>query len=210
MKILIVSGGKAPSKDIINSYIEQGYEIIAADSGANCLYRYGITPKILLGDFDSIDKEILNYFKDKTEILTVPKEKDFTDTDLALNIAIERKAKEIVFLGCTGSRMDHFLGNLCVLYKALEKNIKAYIVDENNSITMINSPTTISGKKGDCFSLIAFKEDVKNLTIKGAKYELNSYYLSLSDNLTLSNEFIKEEVSLTFDSGTVILMRCND
>ncbi|GAA0121491.1 MAG: thiamine diphosphokinase [Clostridium argentinense] len=210
MKIAIVSGGKAPSKEILESYIEKGYEIIAADSGANCLYQYGITPKILLGDFDSIDKKVLNYFKEKTEILTVPSEKDFTDTDLALNIAIEHKSEEVVFLGCTGSRMDHFLGNLCVLYRALKENIKAYIVDENNSITMINTPTTISGKKGDCFSLIAFKEDVKNLTIKGAKYELNSYYLNLSDNLTLSNEFIEEQVSLTFDSGTVILMRCID
>ncbi|ARC84674.1 thiamine pyrophosphokinase [Clostridium argentinense CDC 2741] len=210
MKIAIVSGGKAPSEEILNIYIEKGYEIIAADSGANCLYKYRITPKILLGDFDSIDKEVLNYFKDKTEILTVPSEKDFTDTELALNMAIDLKAKDIVFLGCTGSRMDHFLGNLCVLYKALEKNIKASIVDENNSITMINTPTIIRGKKGECFSLIAFKEDVKNLTIKGAKYELNSYYLSLSDNLTLSNEFIEEEVSLVFDSGTVILMRCID
>ncbi|HCQ89985.1 MAG TPA: thiamine diphosphokinase, partial [Clostridium sp.] len=143
-----ISGGKAPSEEILNIYIEKGYEIIAADSGANCLYKYRIIPKILLGDFDSIDKEVLNYFKDKTEILTVPSEKDFTDTELALNMAIDLKAEDIVFLGCTGSRMDHFLGNLCVLYKALEKNIKASIVDENNSITMINTPTIIRGKKG--------------------------------------------------------------
>lgn len=210
MKILIISGGTAPEYGLLKRFIDKKYEIIAADSGANVLYKYKIIPKILLGDFDSINKEVFDFFKDKTEVFRVPKEKDFTDTDLALEKALELAPDEIIFLGCTGSRLDHFLGNLCVLYRAMKNNINAYIIDENNKVMLTDKSIKVKGKKGETFSLLAFKEDVKNLFIKGAKYPLNGYNLSLTDNLTISNEFLGEEIEITFDSGVILFMRCKD
>lgn len=210
MKWLIISGGTPPKKETIVKYIDNGFSIIAADSGANSLYKYNIIPKILIGDFDSIDKNVLEYFKDKCEITKYPKEKDYTDTEIALEKAIELNAKEIVFLGCTGTRVDHLIGNLCILNKAINRGVDAHIVDENNKITMIKESKTIYGKKGDIFSVFAFNTKVESLSVKNAKYELKDYNLEVEDSLTVSNEFVENEVHLEFSSGTLMIIRSVD
>ncbi|NEU03293.1 thiamine diphosphokinase [Clostridium senegalense] len=210
MKWLIISGGTPPKKETILKYTNDGFCIIAADSGANSLYKYNIIPKILLGDFDSIDKKVLEYFKDKCEITKYPKEKDYTDTEIALEKAIELSAKKIVFLGCTGTRIDHLIGNLCILNKAINRGVEAYIVDENNKITMTSESKTIYGKRGELFSVFAFNKKVEKLSVKNAKYELKDYDLEVEDSLTVSNEFAENEVHLEFLSGTLMIIRSVD
>ncbi|MGL4731595.1 MAG: thiamine diphosphokinase [Clostridium sp.] len=210
MKWLIVSGGEPPKEHTIRKYINEGYEVIAADSGANVLYKHNIIPKVLLGDFDSINEEVLEHFKDKCDIVRYSSEKDYTDTEIALEKAIELNGDKIVFLGCTGNRVDHVIGNLCVLNRAINQGIDAYIVDENNEVTMINKPGSIFGKKGEVFSVFAYNKKVENLSIINAKYELNGYDLELNDNLTVSNEFVGEEVSLEFSSGTLMVIKSVD
>lgn len=211
MKAIIISGGKAPSKELIMSNIEPGCVILCADSGADYLYSYGITPQYLMGDFDSIDEKILSYYK-ATECIVerFPKEKDFTDTQLALFKAIECGASKVVFLGCTGSRVDHTLGNITLLLQCLEKNIEAYIADDNNLIFMVNKPIELKGRVGENLSLLAYNAPVSNLCISGAKYELKNYYLEVGDPLTLSNEFLKETVNIRFTSGKLLVMRSRD
>lgn len=210
MRAIVVGGGDKPSKKLIEYYLDSETIIIAADGGANCLYQYEIVPNYLLGDFDSIDSRVLGELKDNTFTERFPIEKDYTDSDLALDKAIEKGATEVVFLGCTGKRLDHFLGNLCVLYKGLKRGIKASIVDENNKLFLVNESTTLKGTKGEMFSLLSYFEEVEGLTIEGAKYPLKNFHLSLGDNLTISNEFEEDEVELRFDSGILMVMLSKD
>lgn len=62
MKAIIVSGGSAPSRKLIEEEIDEDSILICADGGANCLYEYKIIPDYLIGDFDSIDKNVLTFF----------------------------------------------------------------------------------------------------------------------------------------------------
>ncbi|MCY6959478.1 thiamine diphosphokinase [Clostridium brassicae] len=207
MKGIIVSGGNPPSYELIEEELKEASYLICADSGANCLYEYNIKPDILMGDFDSIDKEVLSYFTDRgCEIIKYNPEKDYTDTEIAVNKAIELGCDEIIFLGCTGTRVDHLLGNLGMLLKCLRKNITSYIKDDNNVITIIDKPITIYGEKGKTFSLAAYYNNVKNLTIIGAKYPLNKFYLEVGNPVTISNEFLEEEVKISFDKGVLLVI----
>lgn len=211
MEAVIIAGGKAPSAKLLHEYINNHSYIICADSGADCIYKAGYAPDILLGDFDSIDKKVLHYFKSKNSITkTFPPEKDFTDTEAALLEAVRQKPSEIVFLGCTGTRLDHVMANLGLLKRCLDKNIKASIVDENNIITLHNEDFIIRGNFGETFSLHAFGNNVKSLSIESAKYELNNYDLAFGDPRTVSNEFLNSEVHITFKSGILILFRVKD
>jgi thiamine pyrophosphokinase len=211
MKAIIVSGGKAPSKELIIREMELGCIILCADSGADYLHRYGIIPHYLMGDFDSIDKNILEYYRGtECTVERFPKEKDFTDTQLALFKAIECGVSKVVFLGCTGSRVDHTLGNITLLLQCLEKNIEGYIADDNNLIYIVNKPIELRGRIGENLSFLAYNAPVSNLCISGAKYELNNYYLEIGDPLTLSNEFLKEIVNVSFTSGKLLVMRSRD
>lgn len=211
MKIVIVSGGVPPSKELLLKELFHSSYLICADSGANCLFNYGIVPHYLMGDFDSIDRSVYEYFTEKEcNIEAFNKDKDYTDTKLALLKAIELSASEIVFLGCTGNRIDHTLGNLGFLKECLKLNIKATLKDDKNSVEISNKPLVISGELGQYFSLQAYSECVKDLTIRGAKFELIDYDLKLGDPLTISNEFLEHNVEINFSSGELLIIFSTD
>ncbi|AJA48166.1 thiamine pyrophosphokinase [Clostridium pasteurianum DSM 525 = ATCC 6013] len=211
MKIVIVSGGKPPREQNLKKYIDNETFIISADSGSNILYKYNIIPDIILGDFDSIDREVINYFREKKcKIISYPTEKNFTDTEAALKEAIKMSPDSILLFGCTGSRLDHTFANLGLLYRCLISNIEAYIIDENNTISLHNEAFKIEGKRGDLFSLQAFGSVVKGLSISKAKYELNNYDLKFGDPRTVSNELMDGSVFITFHKGILLLIKSKD
>ncbi|MFL0246993.1 thiamine diphosphokinase [Candidatus Clostridium stratigraminis] len=211
MKCIIIAGGTPPSLELLKEEIDGSAFIICADSGADCLLRYNITPQYLIGDFDSINRDAFNYLSSSNcNIERYPVAKDCTDSELALLKAKELGVDKIVFLGCTGSRLDHTLGNFGLLLKCLNSNIKGYIRDANNYIELLNSPIIISGKPKEKFSLLAYNSTIKNLTIYGAGYPLNNYELSIGDSLTVSNEFKDSEITITFSGGYLLLFRSKD
>lgn len=207
MRVVIVGGGDSPSKKLLDKYINGKSIIIAADSGANVLLNHEIYPNYLLGDFDSIDEKIYGKISNSSKTIRFPKEKDYTDTHIAFDKAVELGAEEIIFLGCTGKRIDHFFANLCILYKGLKKSIDCRIVDEYNEIYIIDKPTNIFGRKGEVFSLFSYIEDTYNLTMEGVKYRLENFNLLQGNNLTVSNEFMEEKVSIKFSKGCLIVIR---
>ncbi|MBU3091603.1 thiamine diphosphokinase [Clostridium sp. CM028] len=211
MKVIIISGGNPPSQQLLMNEITEDAFLIGADSGANCLYDYNINPHLLVGDFDSIDKEALDYFKKNNSIIDIyPTEKDFTDTEIAVKKALKMKPNEIVLLGCTGSRVDHLLGNIGMLKSCLENGVSACIKDENNNIRLIDAGTSLSGTVGDIFSVQSYGDEIIGLTIKGAKYPLNNYNLKIGQSITISNEFAGPQVQLKFKSGTLMIILSSD
>lgn len=211
MKVIIIAGGNPPSEGLLKKEITSDTFLIGADSGANCLYNYNIDPDLLVGDFDSIDKKALDYFKKNNCILDVyPTEKDFTDTEIAVKKALCMEPNEIVFLGCTGSRIDHLLGNIGMLKICLENGVNAYIRDENNIIRLIDTSTSLKGTVGEIFSVQSYGDEVVGLSIDGAKYPLNDYNLKIGQSITISNEFAKPEVQLKFKSGILMIILSAD
>lgn len=207
MKFVIVSGGTKPSLDLIKKELLNSDCLICADSGANSMYEYGIFPDYIVGDLDSIKEEALEFFNNtNTEIVKYPPEKDYTDTEIAVDKAISLGAKEIVLLGCIGSRIDHLMGNLGMLLKCLRKNILATMKDDNNVIMITNKNVTLNGHAGTTFSLAAYFSEVYNLTIKGAKYLLKDYFLKIGDPITISNEFLEEKVNIEFTKGILLII----
>ena len=211
MKAVIVSGGKAPSKELLFHEIKDADIIIGADKGCETLYKFNISPDYILGDFDSIDIDII----DKIEIedskkLKFKKEKDFTDTEIAFNLAIENKADEIILLGATGTRYDHSLSNIGLLLKGLNLNKDVKIKDNNNTIFLINKSISLKGNIGQIISFYAYCNIVRNLTLNGCKYNLENYDLKLGDGLITSNEFLKDEINVTFDEGNLLIIYSND
>lgn len=212
MKTLVVCGGTAPSFDMLKAEIEDSDSIICADSGGNYLYKHKIIPDYLIGDFDSINPMALEYFSisSKCNITKYPKDKDFTDAYLALQKAIEIGSDKIVFLGCTGTRIDHMLGNLAILKVCMDNNITAFIKDEHNTIYITNKSIKLKGYIGQYFSLQAYGSLVRNLYVENAKFELHGYDLSPYDSLTISNEFLDSDVKISFDCGILLIITSKD
>lgn len=211
MKAVVLSGGTPPPIDLLSRELLDSDYLICADSGADFLYKENVLPDFLMGDFDSVSKESFEFFrKSNTAIEKFPKDKDFTDTKLAFMKALELGASHISFLGCTGTRLDHSIGNIGVLLDCVENGITGYIIDNNNKIFLSRETVKLHGAKGDTFSLFAFDETVDNLSITGSKFNLNNYKLTIGDGLTISNEFKEEEVIITFTSGTLLVIESKD
>ena len=209
MKVLIISGGKEPSKSLLFRELKDADMIIGADKGCEVLYKYGITPDYILGDFDSANEDIINSIEEKAlKKIKFKREKDYTDTEISYNL--EKGADEIILLGATGTRYDHSLSNFGLMLRGLKKAIKVKIIDDNNYIFLTDKPITLKGNKGDTISFQAYCDEVKNFNISGAKYNLTNFNLKLGDSITTSNEFLEEEIKITFDSGIVMILYTND
>lgn len=218
MQSLIISGGSLDMEFAL-SYIEKhsfGF-MIAADRGMDFFYQQKITPDYVVGDFDSADPEILQYFRNLDEehrpvILQFQPEKDETDTELAMRIAIERGCDTIHLLGATGNRVDHMLGNLHLLGNAMEKGVECRMVDANNRIRMVCQGIKIRREEqfGKYVSLFPFTPQVRGLTLTGFQYPLEEYTLECYHSLGVSNEIIAKEAEISFREGVLVVMEAKD
>ena len=215
MKYLIVSGGNVSEGFLTYMVKNGGFDVIlAADAGMEALYRDHVLPDIIVGDFDSVNPDTLEYFHDKEqiEICMLTPEKNDTDTEHAIREAIRRGAHEIVILGGTGSRIDHVLGNICLLGIGLEEHVDIRMVDEHNRIRMIDSPLKIRKKDqfGKYISLIPFSGRAEGVTLKGFKYPLDNYTMGGFNSLGISNEIVDDEAEISFTSGQMIVVESKD
>jgi len=213
-KILVLTGGMInliwARQWLAN---EQFDYVIAADKGL--LYADELNYKVdyILGDFDSVDSRLLEKYKAlNVELVTFPCEKDYTDTHLAIETAIEKGAGQITILGATGSRMDHMMSNIQNMKMTLDLNISCCIVDEYNKVYLANKVVTIkkSEQFGTYISLIPFSESVTGLTLSGFHYPLNKYTLNQGLSVGISNEIEEEKGRIEFDEGILIIFETRD
>ncbi|SHI68703.1 thiamine diphosphokinase [Clostridium amylolyticum] len=211
MKILIIGGGKLPSEKLLRKEYSQSDYTICADKGGEYLLDINLVPHMLIGDFDSISEESLKKFSEKRVLIQrYPVEKDYTDTEICVMEALEHNPDEIVMLGCTGSRLDHVIGNIGLLKRCLDKNVKAYIKDENNVIFLMDKPDTFTGEKDKIISLQAFTEEVSGLNISGVKYPLKGYNLKSWSAYTVSNVMINKKIDISFEKGILMVIFSKD
>lgn len=218
MQSLIISGGSLDMEFAL-SYIEK-YSfglVVAADKGMDFFYQQGMKPDYIVGDFDSADPEILQYFQNMGEgqrpvILQFQPKKDETDTELAMRIAMERGCDVIHLLGAMGSRVDHMLGNLHLLGNAMEKGVECRMVDANNRIRMVCQGITIAREEqyGKYVSLLPFTPQVKGLTLTGFQYPLEDYTLECYHSLGVSNEITAEKAEISFREGVLVVVEAKD
>lgn len=211
MKAVIVTGGNKPSKALITSYIKNSDLIIGADKGSEYLYDYEITPHLILGDFDSINKKKLKEIEEKQiEIIKFPPEKDYTDTEIAIIEAIKRGADIIYLFGGIGTRVDHSLGNIGLLLTTKNKGSKLIIIDDNNKMYLADKSMNLNGNAGETISFHALSDVVKGFDIKGAKYNLDNYDMHLLDPRAICNEFIDSPIDIKYDSGELLIIHAID
>ena len=207
MRVIIVSGGTPPSKKLLLNYINKGDLIIGVDKGCNILNEYNIKPDLILGDFDSANKEVIDKFiNEGVKVERFRPEKDYTDTDLGYEKAKECGATEILLFGATGTRLDHMLGNIGIMLKALREKISLYVIDDNNKSWIIDKPTTIKGQHGSLISFHAISNIVRKVNIIGAKYELQNYDMTLFEPRAVCNEFIDKDITISFEEGNIMII----
>lgn len=213
-KILVITGGTISQEFIKKHLYENVYElIIAVDRGLAIAKDLNLNVDHIVGDFDSINKEILNEYKElPTVIHSYSPIKDETDTSIAMELALSYNPKSIMILGGLGSRFDHSLANIYLLSLALKKEVEACIIDENNKIYLKDNNFSIqkSEQYGDFVSLLPFCGEVEGLTLKGFKYSLDKAVLEKGCILGISNEIIDSKGVVEITKGALIIIESKD
>ena len=215
MKTLIIAGGEI-CLSLLKKYCQtqKPQMIIAVDKGLEALHALNILPNHIAGDLDSVNQSLIAFYKNNPQIILhqyQPK-KDYTDTDIALKLAINLHSSHITILGGLGNRMDHSLANIHILVNALEANIPCEIIDEHNRIYLINNTHTIKKafSYGKYISLIPLTSSVEGLTLTGFQYPLTNATMTFGKSLGVSNEVIEEIAKIDLKSGILIVIESKD
>ena len=207
-RCVIVCAGPFRDPMLLASYLLPDDYVIAADGGWQLATLMGITPSILVADFDSMSTPVI---ADGVKVITLPVEKDVTDTAKALEIAYEAGHREFLLLGCTGGRLDHFHATLTVAAVYARKGCEVTLVDEQNEIRLLNPGNYIFPVcLGEKVSLFAFGGDISDLFVEGMKYTVSDFTLSPFDPLCVSNECIEEDACISFKEGLLLLYFSKD
>ena len=214
-KVLLVSGGEIEDAFALQYIKAQSFShVIAIDSGMEFLYRHGLKPDVIVGDFDSAEASVLEKYRQMPGIewRKFQPKKDDTDTEIAVLTALEQGAEELHILGALGSRIDHSLANIRLLGFCMEKGVDAYLVDAQNRISMMNQPLEMEkdNQYGKYISLIPFMGDVEGLTLRGFAYPLTDYTMGGYSSIGISNEITEKKATITMEKGTLLLIESRD
>ena len=207
MKAFIYTGGLIFPENITEK-AKAGDLRIAADGGYNNAKRLGAHVDILLGDLDSLgDVEV----GEETEVIRVPTEKDFTDTQFAVETAIGRGADEIVIIGGLSGRLDHTLSNLSILEDLWTRRVHAVITDGNNRARFINSTSTLIARSAFKYvSILLTSEKAKGVSVDGCKYPLKNAKLDRYLQYAVSNEITGNCALISVRKGSLYIVESRD
>lgn len=170
---------------------------IAADGGYAYALEAGITPDIVLGDFDSLDIE------PHGNVMRLSPIKDVTDTFAAAEEGLARGYRTFEFYCCTGGRLSHTLANIATLRYIASRGGKGVMKGRGCEIYVCSSQASISGEV--YFSLIPSGAEAK-VEIRNAAYS-GSFALTDRDSLGVSNEPLKNKIAaVTVHDGEVIVI----
>ncbi len=207
MRAFIYTGGTVRA-EYITEHPKADDLCIAADSGYHTAKALGERVDVLLGDFDSIGSVPRD---GDYEIQQVPAEKDYTDTQLAVEIAVERGAEEIILVGGLSGRLDHTLSTLAILEDLHARGIYGTVTDGQSRARYMKSSSTLIARSGYKYlSLIAADEVVKGVDVEGCKYPLKRAVIRRRTQFAVSNEITGNVAFIAVRKGGVFIIESRD
>lgn len=176
--------------------------VIAADGGLAHLERRGITPDLIVGDFDSLGRTPAG-----ENVICHPVEKDDTDMLLAVKLGLERGCRDFVLYGGMGGRLDHTYANLQTLIYLAQRGASGYLVGDGmvSSAVKDGSMTFGPGHRGT-ISVFCPGEAARGVDLTGLYYPLRDGVLTGSFPLGVSNCFTGEDAAVSVREGTLLVM----
>lgn len=208
MHIIIFTGGTLQPGKAVDAAIAQAERIIAADSGAAAAVRYGCIPTTVVGDLDSLDAGLQQQLQELgSQFIQAAVEKDETDTELAVQVAIEQGASAITLLGAIGGlRFDHTVANILLL--AGFETIPIRIIDGPSTCWLLRGPghTAIHGHAGDLLSLLPLTSEATGVRTGGLYYPLHAETLYFGKPRGVSNVLTQERAEVSLESGMLLVI----
>ena len=177
--------------------------VIAADRGYENAAANGFSPDLLVGDMDSIAA-----IPAGVDVIRIPKIKDDTDTQHAIDVALERGATRVTLAGQLSGRADHTLSALFMLENLRLRGVEAEMIDDRNRVRVVKDETVVLPRRGyRYFGVLSLGETA--YTARGCFYEVERVTLRRSEPYAVSNEITADAAELTFEGDAAFLVESN-
>jgi len=211
-RIVIIANGVPPDEATVRRWLQPDDDstrvrLICADGGARIALALGLTPEVVVGDLDSLDEAAQARLKAMgCRFVVYPTAKDWTDLELALKLAAQEGATEIVILGALGGRLDQELANILLLLLPELQDISTRIADDRQEMFVARDQAEIAGQSGDVVSLIPLGGDAEGIVTEGLLYPLSDEPLLSGPARGVSNVMTGRKARVTLRSGTLLIV----
>lgn len=208
---VVVIGGLPPQPGVAAALTPHDL-VFAADSGLHGALALGLKVDAVIGDMDSVDPTILDEAQSSGVVIErSPRNKDTTDTELALLFAVARGATRIVVVTGGGGRLDHQLGVLNVLlHPGLSATRIEMFWDTAHVVALRGGEsTTIRGRIGEDVGLLAMGGPATGITTSGLRWALNAETLTSHSTRGVSNQLVAAQATISLETGNLFIIRPN-
>lgn len=184
---------------------------IAVDGGFSFFKKQNILPDVLVGDFDSIERIPSNLIN-KVEVITFEKDKDKTDSQLAVEYCIKNNAKKIDIVMPDIGEPDHFIGNLMLMTSSyVKKWVKVggeiKVISVNYDYYFINyQKITLKNAEGNIVSLVPLSSKT-SLSCTGTKYDIKNLIIKKGDSRSLRNVITSQTATIKLDGEGIVIRK---
>jgi thiamine pyrophosphokinase len=222
VKVVVALAGEMQGTDLLRERVRDADLIVAADNGASRLTAIGLKPDRIIGDFDSIDPALLAELQMAgADAVAHPDPQNKTDGQVAMELALEVGAREILLLGAHGGdRVDHTLADLLFAVAPLYATngrgeaVRVTVIDGwTEAVGLGVGPewgaserrsVAFTGAAGDYVSLIPISTSVEGIETSGLRWALREARLALGQAEGLSNELAGPEGGFSIASGVAL------
>jgi len=204
--VLVFANGMIEEMGWVEPYLARAVAIIAADGGLRYPVAAGRIPELLIGDLDSLPADLAETIETwEMEIIRHPRDKDETDLELALLLAVRRYPNAtILVLGGTGGRLDHTVANILLTAHPdlLGRSIR--FLEDRELAWLVAGETEIIGRPGDTVSLIPLGGSARVAETTGLRWPLTGDTLAFGPARGISNEMTADRAMVRLESGLVL------
>ncbi len=180
--------------------IAPGELVLAADAGVRHTRTLGVTPDVVLGDFDSLGSV-------PPGAVVYPAEKDDTDLMLAIRHGLAAGRREFLIYGALdGPRTDLTVASLQALHFLAAHGAHGFLWGLNSAATVIRNETLAFPAADGLISVFCSGADATGVTLRGLKYPLNNATLTAAMPLGVSNRFQLTPASVTVRDGYLLVL----
>ena len=202
-RCVVVGGADINNYEYIKTRITENDYVVFCDSGLKHMKELGVTPSLIVGDFDSYNNPNLD-----VETIVLPCEKDDTDTVFAVKEAINRGYDEFLLIGVIGARLDHTLANVSILLYLESLSKKGVIIDDYSEMEIVSKEPAFIDDSYAFFSLLNITGTAKGVTIKNAKYPLDNAEITCEYQYAVSNEVLSGKTAeVSVQNGKLLLIK---
>ncbi|MBC8100421.1 MAG: thiamine diphosphokinase [Armatimonadetes bacterium] len=183
-------------------------QVIAADGGARAALYFGYLPDLVIGDLDSLSAvEVSSLAAQGVTIQRHPAEKDETDLELALKVAVQQGATWLRIIGAVGDRADQTLANFYLLaLPELAGRDVAFVAGKQAIRLLRAGEHQLSGAIGDTLSLLPLGGAVHGVRTDGLRYPLHDETLAFGPARGVSNVMQRDQVTVQLREGVLLVV----